>query len=63
MAETNEWSTAPKDGSEINIQFPDGTKARAKWDSESGQWKVPSGGKWLNMEYVHGNSDPVVWWP
>ena len=41
MTETNEWSTAPKDGSEINIQFPDGTKARARWNAENGgEWQA-----------------------
>src|ERR1051325_5386449 len=41
VTETNEWSTAPKDGSEINIQFPDGTKARARWNAENGgEWQA-----------------------
>ena len=38
MTDTNDWNTAPKDGSEINFQFPDGTQARAKWNAQTDQW-------------------------
>jgi hypothetical protein len=64
MSETREWSTAPKDGSEINVQFPDGTKARARWNEIDSEWQVRQrDGEWKRMAYLHGGSDPRVWWP
>jgi hypothetical protein len=69
MSETNEWGTAlpPKEGSEINVQFPGGTKARAKWNvqtGQTGQWEVlRHSGEWVSMRYEHGIHDPDVWWP
>ena len=64
MTETNDWITKPppKNGSEINVQFPDGTKAKAKWNAQASQWEVPYEGKWRNMRYAHGAHDPCVWW-
>jgi hypothetical protein len=65
MIETNDdWGAAPKDGSEINVQFPDGSKTRAKWNAQTGQWEVlRHSGEWVSMRYEHGIDDPVVWWP
>jgi hypothetical protein len=64
MTETNDWNTAPKDGSEINVQFPDGTRAKAKWNAQTGQWEVlRNSGKWVSMQYEHGRTAPIVWWP
>jgi hypothetical protein len=68
MTETNnDWGAAPKNGSEINVQFPDGTKARAKWNAAAqtgGQWEVlRHTGEWVSMRYDHGIHDPDVWWP
>jgi hypothetical protein len=63
MTETNDWNTAPKDGSEINVQFPDGTRAKAKWDAQTDQWDVPRRGKWASMRDVRGGRTPIVWWP
>jgi hypothetical protein len=63
MTETNDWNTAPKDGSEINVQFPDGTQAKAKWNAQTDQWEVPRRGKWASMQDVHGVRSPIVWWP
>jgi hypothetical protein len=41
MSETNEWNTAPKDGSEINVQFAGGARARARWNAakNGGEWE------------------------
>jgi hypothetical protein len=60
MTETNDWNTAPKDGSEINVRFPDGTLAKAKWNAKTDQWDVPRRGKWASMRDVHGGRVPVV---
>lgn len=63
MSETNEWSTAPKDGAEINVQFADGARARARWNENGTEWQVQqSDGEWKRMAYLHGGIDPLVWW-
>jgi hypothetical protein len=65
MTEKNDWHTvpAPKDGSQINVQFRSGFNARAKWDPKSARWEVlRQSGEWVGMEYEH-HSDPLVWWP
>src|SRR5205823_6674435 len=39
-----DWATAPKDGSVINVQFPDGTQAQARWNTEGvARWEVLRG--------------------
>ena len=64
MTQTSDWGTAPKDGSVINVQFPDGeTVTKTKWNVQTCQWEVPRRGKWSSMRDVHGIRDPVVWWP
>jgi hypothetical protein len=63
MTETMDWASAPKDGAEINIQFRDGTKNRTRWSVANSEWQVPYEGGWRSMSYVHGSSEPVVWWP
>jgi hypothetical protein len=64
MTKTNDdWSTAPKDGSEINAQFPDGTKARVRWNAQAGRWEVlRKSGEWVSMQYEHGSREPDAWW-
>jgi hypothetical protein len=64
MTETNDdWSAAPRDGSEISVEFRGGTKARARWNAGSAQWEVlRRSGEWVKMKYEHGDHDPVVWW-
>ena len=59
-----DWTTAPKDGSVINVQFPDGTQARAKWSTDGApQWQILRGsGDWVSMEYDHGRQPPSRWW-
>ena len=44
-----DWATAPKDGSVSNVQFSDGTEARARWSSEGiPQWEVlRASGEWV----------------
>ncbi len=51
MAQTNDaWGAAPKDATEINAQFPDGTTARVRWNPKTDQWEVlRNSGKWVNM--------------
>jgi hypothetical protein len=64
MAETNDdWSAAPKDGFVINVEFLDGTKARARWNAQNGgRWEVLRQiGEWVGMEYEH-HSVPRLWW-
>ena len=64
MTHTEEWEFAPKNGSVINAQFPDGkTVTKTKWNALTQQWEVPRRGKWSNMRDVHGAREPVVWWP
>jgi len=64
MAQTNDaWGAAPKDATEINAQFPDGTTARVRWNPKTDQWEVlRNSGKWVNMRYEHGTQGPAVWW-
>ena len=66
MSETNEWNTAPKDGSEINVQFLGGTRARARWNAakNGGEWEVLwQSGEWVSLKYDRGRGDPDIWWP
>ena len=59
--EMKEWHTAPRDGSEINVQFPDGTTAKARW--LAGHWEVlREDGQWRDMTYVYGPREPEFWW-
>jgi hypothetical protein len=64
MIETNDdWGAAPRDGSEINVEFPNGAKARAKWNAQACRWEVlQHNGEWVGMKYEHGG-DLHVWWP
>ena len=59
-----DWATAPKDGSVINVQFPDGTQAKARWTTEGvPQWEVLRGGsEWDSMENDQGRQQPSRWW-
>jgi hypothetical protein len=62
-AEKDEWSTAPQDGTVINVRFPDGkTVTEARWNTQARQWEVPHRGKWSNMRDIHGAREPTVWW-
>lgn len=49
MIETNDWSTAPRDGRVFNCQFPDGSSTRARWNAQAGKWEVAYGGQWRPM--------------
>ena len=60
---TDEWKTAPKDESVINVQFPNGQTAKARWSRDAGHWEMRKMGKWMPMRDVGGACDPVVWWP
>ncbi|HEX3347045.1 MAG TPA: hypothetical protein VHS58_02955 [Acetobacteraceae bacterium] len=62
MIDTDIWSTAPKEGSVIKVQFPDGTENTAKWDTKARQWDARLDGEWVSMAYAHGTRTPVVWW-
>lgn len=59
---TEPWDTAPRDGSRIMVQFPDGTPAEARWNAETSEWQVWRPGKWVSMRYEHGSREPLVWW-
>ncbi len=63
MAETKEWSTAPRDGREINVKFSDGN-ARARYNIYSNEWETLVGphNQWRNMRYDRGASTPICWW-
>jgi len=66
ISETNEWNTAPKDGSEINVQFAGGARARARWNAakNGGEWEVLwQSGEWVSLKYDRGRGDPDIWWP
>ena len=63
MPVDNAWATAPKDGSVINVMFPDGTRAKARWNASSGKWEVlRQNGRLKSMKFDHPR-DPVCWWP
>jgi hypothetical protein len=62
LPHTDGWPTAPKDGSTIKVQFPDGTKTDARYCTENHEWQTPRRGKWATMKDVHGLRVPVVWW-
>jgi hypothetical protein len=57
----DEWDTAPKDGSIINVQFPDRTWTKARWNKDTGHWEVPQRDKWVPMRVVRIR-EPVAWW-
>jgi hypothetical protein len=60
---TEEWSTAPKDGSVINVEFPDGATSKARWNANEGRWEaIRANGTWVGMQYAHGLRDPIGWW-
>jgi hypothetical protein len=62
MIETQGWRTAPKDGTVIRVQFPDGTEADARC-AQRAQWETRrQDGTWVAMQYEHGSSEPCVWW-
>jgi hypothetical protein len=69
MSEPNyNWNDAPKNGSAINIEIPDGKAgAIARWNASArpvARWEVPdSTGQWYGMESRHGSSTPRCWWP
>ncbi len=64
MPETSDWSTAPKDGTVIDVKFEDGTETEARFSTLTRQWEVIYGPRkeWRRMEYVH-KSPPICWWP
>jgi hypothetical protein len=59
MPETHEWGTAPKDGTEINVEFSDRqTRARARWNTKAAVWEVlRTNGSWGLMKYLHGGRE------
>jgi len=65
VGDTEVWADnlPPKDGSEINVGFAGGTKARARWNQTRDRWEVKrSDGDWAGMQYEHGSSEPISWW-
>jgi hypothetical protein len=59
---TEEWSTAPKDGSVINVQFAAAVTSKVRWNATEGRWEVlRANGTWVGMQYAHGLRDPVGW--
>ncbi len=60
---TDDWSTAPKDGSQINVEFRGGTRSEARWNAQTARWEVlRRSGKWVGMKFEHGTDHPFVWW-
>jgi len=58
-----DWQRAPKDGSLINIEFPNGEVTRARYDVFQKQWALPrQDGSLVCMQTVR-NDLPLDWWP
>ena len=59
----NDWASALKDGSVINVLFPDNTQAKARFNIQASRWEVQrDSGDWVGMEYEHGARVPNSWW-
>jgi hypothetical protein len=58
-----DWQRAPKDGSVINIEFPDGEVTRARYDVFQKQWAVPNHDGSLAWMGNVRNDLPLDWWP
>jgi hypothetical protein len=63
MAETNDCSTAPKDGTVINAKFEDGTETEARYSTLTRQWEVIYGPRkeWRRIGVcLKGHADLLV---
>ena len=63
MAEISEdWNTAPKDGSVIYVKFSEGPPVKARWNVATRQWQVlRKNGWWKSMQFDRGVTAPQ-WW-
>jgi hypothetical protein len=58
-----DWQRAPRDGSVINVEFPDGEVTCARFDVFQKQWQVPCpNGKLVMMQQARKDL-PMDWWP
>ena len=58
-----DWQRAPRDGSLICVEFPDGEIRQARWDAITRQWQLPHpDGNLVPMHYER-NDIPQDWWP
>ena len=55
--------TAPKDGSEFNVQFSGGEATKARWNFQSAGFEaLRESGEWVKMTYDPGTDKPCFWW-
>ena len=60
---TTDWQRAPKDGSVIGVEFPDGVIAHARWDAKQRHWRMPTAdGAFVAMDQQRKDT-PLDWWP
>ena len=64
MPELSEnFLTAPKDGSVFNVQFSGGEATKARWNSQAAEFEVlRETGEWVKMTYDRGKAKPRFWW-
>jgi hypothetical protein len=50
--------TAPKDGSVFNVQFSGGEATKARWNSQAAEFEVlRETGEWVKMTYDRGTAN------
>ncbi len=58
-----DWQRAPKDGSLINVEFPDGEVTQARWDVIQQNWTMARSDGSLVMMHHERQDLPQDWWP
>jgi hypothetical protein len=58
-----DWQRAPKDGSVINVEFPDGEITLARFDVFQKLWEVPCRDGMLVAMHQQRHDLPQDWWP
>lgn len=57
------WQRAPKDGTLINIEFPNGDIAMAYWDKRGSDWRLTADDGSSHLLHHVRNDMPRDWWP
>lgn len=57
-------TTAPKDGTVITVQLPDGKANKARWNTTTREWEALDSrdNQWRRMGFLLGSNNFVSWW-